>query len=132
MTASLHHPLRHPLFGMLLLWALCWAQLMGLVHQYLHHHAPPSHSPSVQQVPHEAQHDAHGLEALFVLPHSEGKACPLFDQLGHADACLVASTAFVPAPLVQACPVCASGQAFAAEAAGYSARAPPLTLRLVS
>jgi len=119
-------------------WAALWAavlvlalgatQMLGLVHQTLHHSGLPSvESAANLSIAKPSQGVlAHVFSAQGDLSERvDSKDCRLYDQLGHADACAMLPWVWHTAPKPQS-PLAPPEQAWVADTfTHFSARAPP-------
>jgi hypothetical protein len=107
----------------LLLVALLTAQTLGLLHREVHAGVAVSHGPSrIQPGSPVAE-----LQALFAHRHDSAE-CKLFDQLSHNDAVVHSDLGTPGLPSAALDTAGPTGRHVAAQAAGYLARGPPLTV----
>jgi hypothetical protein len=120
------------------LWSALWvavlvlalgaAQMLGLVHQTLHHAGLPSAAAAATPLTAKPSQGvlAHVFSAQGDLSERvDSKDCRLYDQLGHADACAVVPWVWYAVPRPQP-PLAPPEQAWVADTfTHFSARAPP-------
>ncbi len=106
---------------------LLLAPMLGLMHGLTHgamdsHHAAPAHLLE----DHETG-QAHGWLADVFSAHADESDCRVYDQLGHADAVVIAPPAALPMALSAFVFLFLEGEVRARWAALFEARGPPLT-----